>query len=207
MQWVCLKGVEIQDADKVGGSSFDWILTALMSCVSNFTIQEILTGSHAEPMSRPPLPSSCPGQLRWPGSLTSMVITGCLEEIIQRPHYEFVAWFLHAASHAHKTESQKSRISVTYQIQLSHHLKIIIWYPTTVMLVNGISLMSHRSVIFLSLQPAPDSPSVSNDFLLCCLHSEMAVSVSHVALNENNFVPCEECEWPWKTPKKLSDHL
>lgn len=149
-------------------------------------------------MSQPLFPSSCPGQLRRPGSLTSTVITGCLEEIIQRPHYASPGWFLHAASHAHKAKSQYSYVSVTYQIQLSHHSINIIWYLTTVMLVNRISLVSHRCVIFLSLWPAPDTPSVSNDFLPCCLQLNMAVSVSHVPLKENSFVPPW---WVWMTLK------
>lgn len=33
MQWVCHKGVEIQNPDKVGGSSFDWSHSSRVSCL------------------------------------------------------------------------------------------------------------------------------------------------------------------------------
>lgn len=86
---------------------------------------------------------SCPVQLQRPGSFTSAVIIGSLEEIIQRPHYASPGCILRAASHAHTAKTEL--VSVAHQIQLSYHS---IWYLTTVMLVNRSSLMSHRCDIF-----------------------------------------------------------
>lgn len=150
------------------------------------------------PLRLPLFPSSCPGQLWWPSSLASTVITGCLEEIIQRPHYASPGRFMPGPGHAHKAKSQNSYFSATYQVQLSRHSLNIIWYVTTVMLVNRISLVSHRCVIFLSPQPVADTPSVSNDHVPCCLQLNMAVRLSDVPLNENHLVPWCGCKWPWK---------
>lgn len=200
MQRVCLKDTEMQASDEVGGSKL-WLISQLShhkSQISQYRkSSQGCTPRHWD-CPFPLFPSSCPGQLWWPSSLTSTVIIGCLEEIIQRPHYASPGRFLPGPGHAHKAKSQNGYFSATYQVQLSRHSLNIIWYVTTVMLVNRISLVSHRCVIFLSPQPVADTPSVSNDHVPCCLQLNMAVRLSDVPLNENHLVSWCGCKWPWK---------
>lgn len=145
MQWVCFKGMRYRTQTK-------WVvlvftgLKALMSWVSNFTIQETFTGSFTESV-RPPLfpplvPASCSGQAPSHQRLLLAALKKLSRDLITPLQ---AVSCMQPATH---TQPKQSFVSVAHQIQLSYHS---IWYLTTVMLVNRVSLMSHRCDIFFCL--------------------------------------------------------
>lgn len=108
------------------------------------------------------------------------------------------------------THTRPKANSVTYLIQLSNHSVSLIWYVTTVMLVNRISLMSHRCDIFCLFSQLLILHLFLMIFLLWgCLQLNMAASLSYVPPNENNSLPCAGCETapPPPHPKKKKKHM